>query len=101
MRAILSLLCAAAFAATAQPATAADGATLYKDNCARCHGDSGAADTPVAKAMKVPPVRGTSKSAEAIAKFVAESEKHKQPAGKLSPEQLEAIGVFVAAMPGG
>ncbi len=101
MRTLLALLSTGAWLCATQLASAADGAALYKDNCARCHGETGAADTPVARAMKVPPVKGTSKSAEAIAKYVAENEKHKQQADKLSPERLEAIAKFVAAMSGG
>jgi mono/diheme cytochrome c family protein len=95
MRAIVSLLCAAAFVAAAQPARAADGAAVYKDNCSRCHGDDGKGDTPVGKAMKVKPISGTTLAAEAIAKFVMESDKHKQVAAKLSPAELEAVGKYV------
>ena len=38
-----ALACGLLFGATAQAAV--DGATLYKDNCAKCHADSGHADT--------------------------------------------------------
>lgn len=76
----------------------ADGAALYKENCARCHGDDGAGETPVAKAMNVPSIKGTSMSAEAIATFAVEDEKHKSAASKLSPEDLAAIGEAVTAL---
>jgi mono/diheme cytochrome c family protein len=34
-------------------ALAADGAAVYKANCAKCHGDTGKGDTPAGKAMKM------------------------------------------------
>jgi mono/diheme cytochrome c family protein len=76
-------------------AFAADGAALYKANCASCHGADGSGDTPVAKAMKVPSIKGSSLSADAMVTFVQESDKHKMPAGKLSAEELAAIAQVV------
>lgn len=72
-----------------------DGAALYSSNCASCHGANGAAETPVAKAMNVPGLVGTSMSADAIAKHVTESDKHKAQADKLTPKDLAAIGSFI------
>ncbi len=46
--------------------------------------------------MKVKPIAGTTLAAEAIAKYVMESDKHKQVAAKLSPEQFEAVGKYIA-----
>ena len=76
-------------------AFAADGAALYKANCASCHGDDGSADTPVARSMNIPPIKGSSLSADAMVEFVQESDKHKTPAGKLSAEDLAAIAQAV------
>jgi mono/diheme cytochrome c family protein len=76
-------------------AFAADGAALYKANCASCHGADGSGDTPVAKAMKIPSIQGSSLSDNALVKFVQESDKHKMPAGKLSAEELAAIAQVV------
>ena len=41
----------------------ADGAAVYKAQCAKCHGDTGKADTPAAKAMKAPALAGDAKIA--------------------------------------
>jgi len=89
-------LCVVLGAAIGTPALAADdGAALYSTDCASCHGADGKAETPVAKAMNVPELAGTSLSAEAIAKFVMENAKHKSQANKLTPENLAEIGSFI------
>ena len=76
-------------------ALAADGVALYAKNCAGCHGPDAKAATPAATAMKVPAIAGHD-AAGAVA-FVKKSAKHKAPAGKLSDEDLQAIGAFLAA----
>lgn len=40
----LVFLLAASLLLSATPVLALDGAALYKDNCAKCHGDTGGAD---------------------------------------------------------
>jgi mono/diheme cytochrome c family protein len=75
---------------------AADGAALYASDCASCHGADGKADTPMAVAMKVPAVAGH--DADSVAPYVKASDKHTVPAGKLSDEELAAIGAFLAAL---
>lgn len=49
----------AASKAAASPATVERGQTLYKANCAACHGDSGKGDGPAAAVMKPPPTDHT------------------------------------------
>ena len=77
-------------------ALAADGAALYAKNCASCHGPDAKAATPAASAMKVPAIAGHD-AAGSVA-FVKSSAKHKVPAGKLSDEELQAIGAYLAAL---
>jgi mono/diheme cytochrome c family protein len=76
----------------ASHAFAADGAALYKANCSGCHGVDGKAETPAAKAMKVPALAGKGLKAEDVVKHLRASEKHKATASKLSDEELTAIG---------
>jgi mono/diheme cytochrome c family protein len=74
----------------ASQALAADGAALYKAKCAGCHGVDGKAETPAAKAMKVPALAGKTLGAEDVVKQVRTNEKHKA-LSKLTDEELAAI----------
>ena len=49
---------AALFLSVASIAFAADGAALFKQNCASCHGATGQADAPASKSLKVPALAG-------------------------------------------
>jgi mono/diheme cytochrome c family protein len=69
---------------------APDGAKLYKEKCAGCHGADGKADTATAKAMKVPPLAGKGLKADDVVSKVRTNEKHKA-LSKLSDEELAAI----------
>ncbi len=80
----------------APAAQAADGAALFKANCTSCHGERGTSDTPVGKAMNIPPIAG--KPAPEVAAHVAEAENHKAVNGKLSNEEREAIAAFVSGI---
>ena len=75
-------------------ATAEDGAAVYKAQCAKCHGETGEADTPAAKTLKVPKLKGDAKVAgmsEAdIVAAVKANEKHKSFIKKLTDEQITA-----------
>ncbi|HVO26396.1 MAG TPA: c-type cytochrome [Candidatus Margulisiibacteriota bacterium] len=73
---------------------AADGAAAYKANCAKCHGDSGQADTAAGKAMKVPPfdAKVGAMSADDIAAKVKADPKHAAP--------VKAVGGDLAAVAG-
>ena len=86
---------AAALALLSAPvAYAADGAAVYKDQCAKCHGETGHADTTVAKTLKVAPLAGDAKVAAMTEAEVVEriktNEKHPQKIRGLSDEDLTA-----------
>ena len=72
-------------------AFAADGAALYKASCARCHGENGTADTPVAGAMNIKPFNGV--SAEQVDAALA---KPNHAAVKLTPEERAAVAKVVS-----
>ena len=84
---------------------AEDGAAVYKAQCAKCHGDTGQADTAAGKALKVPMLKGDAKvagmSAEDVAKSVKANEKHKSFVTKLTDEQVNAAAGFAKGLAGG
>jgi mono/diheme cytochrome c family protein len=85
-------------------AGAADGAAIYKKDCAKCHGDTGAADTPTAKAMKVPALKGDAKvdkmSATDIATRVTGNSKHPAAIKSLSADDASAVAAYVKGLAG-
>ncbi len=83
---------------------AEDGAAVYKAQCAKCHGDTGAADTSAAKTLKVPPIKGDAKvagaSVEELVKTAKANEKHKSFITKISDEQLTAAATEMKKLAG-
>jgi cytochrome c6 len=75
-------------------ATAEDGAAVFKAQCAKCHGDSGDADTPAGKTLKVPKLKGDAKvagmSVDEIVASVKANSKHKSFVAKMTDEQIGA-----------
>ena len=75
-------------------ATAEDGAAVFKAQCAKCHGETGEADTPAGKTLKVAKLKGDAKvagmSIEDIVKAVKANEKHKSFITKVTDEQIGA-----------
>jgi mono/diheme cytochrome c family protein len=104
MRFGILVVTAAVVGMGAAGAAFADGAAVYKANCAKCHGDSGAADSAAAKAMKVPALAGDAKIAAMadadLAKSIAENKKH---AGlkAVSAEDIAAAAKYVKGLAGG
>jgi len=83
---------------------AADGAAIYSANCAKCHGDSGKADTTMAKAMKVPAIAGDAKlqkmSESDIAGVIKGNAKHPPTVKGLSDADVSAVAGFVKQLAG-
>jgi len=93
-RFLMTMLTFGAALLTPWQATAEDGAAVFKAQCAKCHGETGEADTPAGKTLKVPKLKGDAKIAgmsnDDIVKLVKENAKHKSFITKLSAEQIDA-----------
>ena len=93
-RSMMTMLTLAASLALPLYATAEDGAAVFKAQCAKCHGETGDADTPAAKTLKVPKLKGDAKvagmSVDEIVAAVKANEKHKSFVGKVTDEQIGA-----------
>ena len=93
------------FVALAPVAWAADGAAVFKAQCAKCHGETGEADTPAAKTLKVPQMKGDAKlaamSVDDIVKKAKENEKHKSFINKISADDLAAAAGVAKQLAGG
>lgn len=95
-RIALTLLAGGAFALAGaqQPA-----ASVYKANCAPCHGAAGDANTPAGKRFNVPSFSSAAVLKEPDAKLlgIAKNGKGKMPAwhDKLSEEQLQSLIAFI------
>jgi len=81
---------------------AADGTAVYKANCAKCHGDTGQADSPVAKAMKVPALAGDAKVAGMadadVAGNIKANQKHAAFIKSLSDDDVTAVAAYVKTL---
>lgn len=93
------------FVAGVTTADAADGAAVYSANCAKCHGDTGHADTPVGKALKAPAFVGDAKVAASaqgdLVNLIKQNPKHASFIGKLSADDLAAAAGQVKLLAGG
>jgi len=84
---------------------AADGAALFKSNCASCHGATGQADTPASKALKVPALAGDAKVAGMsdadVAAAIKANPKHGAMLKKLSDADVAAVATYVKGLAAG
>jgi mono/diheme cytochrome c family protein len=71
---------------------------IFRENCARCHGETGKADRPMSRTLKVAPLvhdaRLATMTPEEIARLVREDPKHAGVAQIRDPD-LEAAARFV------
>jgi mono/diheme cytochrome c family protein len=85
-------------------ARAADGAAVYKEQCAKCHGETGAADTAVAKTLKVASLVGDEKVEKMTEAEVVEriktNEKHPEKIRGLDPADLDAAAAYAKQLAG-
>jgi mono/diheme cytochrome c family protein len=81
---------------------AADGAALFKQHCASCHGATGHADTPAGKSLKVPALAGDAKvaamsDADAVAAIKA-NPKHAAVLKTVTDDDLAALAGYVKGL---
>ena len=98
------VLTSALLGASADGARAADpdGKALYTAECAKCHGASGAADTPVGKAMKAAslqkPELAAAEGPAHVVHHVRSDSKHASVSKKLGDPELAAIAAFIQTL---
>ena len=85
-------------------AWAADGAAVYKEQCAKCHGAEGKSDTPVGEKLKIPPIAGNAKIAampeSEIAALIKGTKKHPPKTTEMSDGDLSAVAGHVKGLAG-
>jgi len=96
----LAVMSAVLLAGLSTPSWAADdGAALYKKKCAGCHGQQGEGKP----AVKAPPLKGTSLSAEKVVAHITKGEPDSKPPHNkgisgLSEDDAKSIADFVKTL---
>jgi len=76
----------------------ADGAALFGEKCAMCHGAKGEGN----KDAGMPAVKGTAMTAEKLAEFLLKGDSsktvHSNPMGGLNEEQAKAVAAFIKGL---
>lgn len=84
---------------------AEDGAEVFKQQCAKCHGDAGKSDTGMAKKMKIPPIAGDAKVAatsdEELVKKILADEKHPKGVKNMSAGDAAAAAAYAKGLASG
>lgn len=77
-----------------------NGAAVYKDRCAMCHGPNGSGETPIGKSMKVRDLRSAEvqKMTDVELTKIIAGGKGKMPAQKLTTEEVEAVIAYVRTL---
>jgi mono/diheme cytochrome c family protein len=92
------------FIAGSAASAPADGAAVYKAQCAKCHGDTGHSDSTIGKAMKVPALAGDAnvqKMSDAdIAARIKGNAKHPPTVKGLSDDDFNAVAAYVKQLAG-
>jgi len=101
MRYAMSLVVAFSLA-VANVSLAADGAAIFKQHCASCHGETGKADTAAGKAMKVPALAGDAKVAGMadadITASIKANAKHTAVLKKVTDADIAAVAAYVKGL---
>ena len=101
MRYSMSLVVAFSLS-VANVSLAADGAALFKQHCASCHGETGKADTPAGKALKVPALAGDAKVAGMsdadVTAAIKANPKHAAVLKKVTDADLAALAAYVKGL---
>ena len=102
MNVLFRISVAIAFTTAALSGYAQPAATVYKANCAPCHGATGDANTPAGKAFKVPAFtsEAVAKQSDADLLAIEKNGKGKMPAwhDKLSEEQMKDLIGFIRTL---
>ncbi len=84
------------------PVFAESGADVYASKCKMCHGADGTPPAAMAKSMGIKDMKSddVQKMSEADIKMVVEKGKGKMTgfAGKLTPDQIDAVSKYVKSM---
>jgi mono/diheme cytochrome c family protein len=98
-------LMAALSLSVASISLAADGAAVFKQHCASCHGATGQADAPASKALKVPALAGDAKvagmSAADITAAIKANPKHATMLKTLTDDDLAAVATYAKGLAAG
>ena len=102
MRYVIFLMAAALPFSVASISLAADGAALFKQHCASCHGATGHADTPAGKSLKVPALAGDAKVAGMsdadVTAAIKGNAKHAGVLKKLTDDDIAAVATYVKGL---
>jgi mono/diheme cytochrome c family protein len=94
------VLLAMTFVASGPALAAEDGKALFEQNCAKCHGPDGKADTPAGKMMKVPALAAEHLVPAKVVETIRTNPKHQMVSKGLSDEQLQGIASYVSTLGG-